>query len=79
MTNLTWKKNEFGVSERWLYLGEIYVGEVHPHPDHKGYYNKWRAWFADSNEGNSIGIYDTIEEAKAAVMKKVKESVDAEQ
>ena len=71
---LVWRENEFGVADRALYLGRIYVGEVH---DVSTYHplTPWRGWVMMESDGVSIGMFATIEDAKAAVETAAREAL----
>lgn len=62
-----WRRNE-------LYLGGIYVGEVHSLKPHR---DKWRGWFMSEADGDSIGEYETRDEAVKAVEAKLAEELAA--
>ena len=73
MPPLVWGENEFRDPQQRLMLGGLYVGEIHHYGPTRA--KPWRAWFSDECEGNSVGIFETADEARAAVEQKLREAL----
>lgn len=73
---LAWRNDEFGNTDRALYMGGIYVGGLtreklkfaiggtNPEPRDK----QWRTWMMDSEGGNPVGYFLAEQEARDALV-----------
>ena len=60
---MTWRENEFGDPDLALFIGNARVGAIMFWKNRQ----QWRAWFMYDDEGDEVGWYATVDEARQAL------------
>ena len=64
-----WRNDSFGNPMAALYVGNAFIGVIQNivHPGMSTKKKPWRGWFMSDVDGESVGWFETADEARTAV------------